>query len=288
MTLHSRPIRDYMTLLPHTIGVTQTLLEAQQLMRNLRVRHLPVMEDRTTLVGVLSERDVVVAQALGTHLDKTAVGVAMTAGPFVVPPDAELTHVARSMAKQKVGCALVEEGSKVIGILTTTDGLSLLADVVACGGMLEPQSRLPSEVRQRILDEHKLLREMLEKVEQLSDDALREVLSDEEALHVAARDLYDMLLEHLELEDALLAPKLRESPTFGPRQAEALETKHHEQREQLQMGRAMLDAGDVEHLAESLLLLSHWVRVDMREEEATVLSPGALHDEAAQPDVAAG
>jgi hypothetical protein len=40
----------------------------------------------------------------------------------------------------------------------------------------------------------------------------------------------------------------------------------------------MVASGDVEHLAESLLLLAHWVKIDMKEEESVELAPAAMSD----------
>jgi sigma-B regulation protein RsbU (phosphoserine phosphatase) len=51
----SRPVREWMTPRPHTIGPDLDVEEAMQRMERLRVRHLPVVEDGL-VVGILSTR----------------------------------------------------------------------------------------------------------------------------------------------------------------------------------------------------------------------------------------
>lgn len=287
MTAPRRPIGDFMTLLPHTIRVDQPLSAAQALMSQLEVRHLPVVEDHT-LLGVLSDRDLALAMSLGADLTATAVGLAMTPGPLVVGPDAELSEVVREMATQKFGSVLIQEGGRVVGILTTVDALALLAELLGAHVSIVPSNRWPSEVSQRIRHEHRAIEALLGEVEQLAERVLHEDTEAEAQLVVRATELYDALLAHMELEDKVLAPSLREAPIAGDYRADELLTKHREQREQLQMGKAMLESGDVEHLSQSLLLLAHWVRVDMRHEEATLLTDGALSDNVVLSDASAG
>jgi acetoin utilization protein AcuB len=50
--------------------------------------------------------------------------------PYSVAPDAPLREVAREMSARKCGSAVVVEGEQVVGVFTTTDALTLLADVL--------------------------------------------------------------------------------------------------------------------------------------------------------------
>ena len=119
-------VADFMTPSPLTIGDDQSLAHAHEMMRDHRIRHLPVLHGGK-LVGVVSLGDLHLIETLGeSDLDKIAVEDAMTPDPYVVQPDAELREVAGTMAAHKYGTAIVARGSKVVGIFTTTDALRAL------------------------------------------------------------------------------------------------------------------------------------------------------------------
>lgn len=122
-------VRDWMTVGPWTIGAQQPLVAAHVLMRDHKIRHLPVLEGGH-LVGVISERDVQAIEALDTTTPgDTKVEEAMTTDIIVAAPDAPLAEVAGEMARRKAGSVIVAEGDKVLGVLTTVDALRALASL---------------------------------------------------------------------------------------------------------------------------------------------------------------
>jgi acetoin utilization protein AcuB len=125
--MNTRPIRDFVTRAPFTIGKSQTLNKAHELMRAHAVRHLPVLEGGK-LVGLVSQRDLYFLETL-RDVDPGSVLVeeAMTREPFTVPPGTSLARVARAMVRGKLGAALVVERGKVVGIFTAIDALRVLA-----------------------------------------------------------------------------------------------------------------------------------------------------------------
>jgi acetoin utilization protein AcuB len=125
-----RPIREFMTPTPQTIGLTQPLEVAHRLMREHDIRHLPVL-DRGRLVGLVSERDLHFIETLrGIDQGVVPVAEAMTPEPFTVRPDAPIDQVVRRMAAKKYGsCVIVDRSGKVDGVFTTVDALRILADV---------------------------------------------------------------------------------------------------------------------------------------------------------------
>ena len=123
-------IRQVMTRAPHTIGSHQKLAAAHVMMRELGLRHLPVMRG-SELVGVLSQRDLYFLETLaGVDVDIDQVTDAMTAEVYTVGPDDALRDVARAMAESRRGCAVVMEDGRVVGIFTATDALRHLADAL--------------------------------------------------------------------------------------------------------------------------------------------------------------
>jgi acetoin utilization protein AcuB len=123
-------IRKYMTSAPHTIGHDQTLAFTQSMMRELHIRHLPVL-DGGRLVGVLTERDVALIETLKDVDPKTVrVSDAMSQQVYTVSPDAPLDEVAAEMAEHKYGSAVVMDNGHVVGVFTTVDGMAALSELL--------------------------------------------------------------------------------------------------------------------------------------------------------------
>jgi acetoin utilization protein AcuB len=120
-------VRRFMTLAPVTIAADRTVGEAHRLMRDRRIRHLPVLRGGQ-LVGVVSQRDVYLLETLKGFDPTTAtVEDAMAADAYAVPPDARLEDVADEMARRRIGSAVVVERGEVVGLFTTIDALHALA-----------------------------------------------------------------------------------------------------------------------------------------------------------------
>src|SRR5262245_64583031 len=89
----------------------------------------------------------------------------------------------------------------------------------------------PSQVRERILHEHRVIRDQLLELE-TELDSLAVDATKLDSLIETARKLLVELSAHTELEDAILAPALREVDAWGPVRATMLLDHHSEQREQ--------------------------------------------------------
>lgn len=125
-------VADVMTPMPHTVGVDQSLEVARELMRKFEIRHLPVLRGGM-LVGVLSDRDIDFVLRVesrsesGKKLAQLTVEDAFSADIYTVDKGTPLQEVAENMAKRRIGCAVVEEHSKVLGIFTTVDACRVLS-----------------------------------------------------------------------------------------------------------------------------------------------------------------
>ena len=121
-------IADFMTPMPHTVGSEQMITFAQKLMQKHGIRHLPVLHGGE-LYGIVSDRDLGMIAGLNeVNPDATTVEEAMTQEAYTVGKDTALFDVLREMLENKYGSAVVVEGNKIVGILTTHDALKLLVD----------------------------------------------------------------------------------------------------------------------------------------------------------------
>jgi acetoin utilization protein AcuB len=120
-------IADVMTRSPHTIGNDQALERARQVMNQYRIRHLPVLAGGR-LVGLVSQRDVYFVEALDIQGDKSEITVdeAMSRDVFEVGVSTPVARVVETMVRKKLGCAVVTDGGRVVGVFSTIDAMSLL------------------------------------------------------------------------------------------------------------------------------------------------------------------
>ena len=132
-------VRDYMTSDPQTLDKRSTLLNAVLLLRRSELRHIPIL-DHDRLVGVLSDRDVarwapslltsLTPQEYNRVFEETPLGKVMTRNPIGVTPDAPLAEAANLTYKHRLGCFSVLEAGRLIGIITVTDMLRALYDLI--------------------------------------------------------------------------------------------------------------------------------------------------------------
>ena len=129
-------VRELMTSDVTTVGRNDELTIADDIMKIKRLRHLPVVEEGR-LVGILTQRDLFHA-ALSTALNfgekaqkgflKTVVvKEVMTDEVLTIDPGADVKEAARRMIEHKIGCLPVVENGKLVGIVSETDLLRLVA-----------------------------------------------------------------------------------------------------------------------------------------------------------------
>jgi acetoin utilization protein AcuB len=120
-------IQKFMTAMPQTIGLDIPVKTALNIMREHRIRHLPV-QDGGKLVGILTDRDLKLATSFGDP-NELKVAEVMTSDPYTVSPEAPLDQVVLEMAEHKYGAAIIQQANgKVIGIFTAVDGLRVLGE----------------------------------------------------------------------------------------------------------------------------------------------------------------
>jgi acetoin utilization protein AcuB len=124
------PVQKFMTYQPQTINIDQTLQHAQSVMRDLKIRHLPVLKGGK-LVGMLTDRDIKLVLSF-EHPDAVnlKVGEACSEEPYTTSPNAPLNDVVTHMAEKKYGSAIVMDNDKVVGIFTDVDAMRALAELL--------------------------------------------------------------------------------------------------------------------------------------------------------------
>lgn len=132
-------IRELMQKDVVTVDAAAHLDVAEELMRMDRIRHLPVVSNGQ-LVGLVTQRDLfraAVSSALARSpqdeqrwLARIPVRKAMTREVLSAHPDADVGHAVELMLRERVGCLPVVEDGRLVGVLSETDCLRHLAQLL--------------------------------------------------------------------------------------------------------------------------------------------------------------
>ncbi len=128
-----RPLKveNAMTLFPITISPQTNIADARAIMDRYRVRHLPVVDGART-VGIVAAQDLRVAEAVyGAHKEASAQVAVMLVGKekaYETHPEASLEDVLLEMSQLGLSAAMVVDGKRLAGVLTTTDVCRLFAE----------------------------------------------------------------------------------------------------------------------------------------------------------------
>jgi hypothetical protein len=141
----------------------------------------------------------------------------------------------------------------------------------------------PSEVRARVIREHDELRALLVELEATASTAR----SDPRRLCERAVAFHARLFEHLRLEEQILAPALLEADIWGEERVARMEAEHAQHRAALEeLERVAARGGD--GLAELVEQLARDLRLDMQEEERSLLHEDLLRDDVINIDQSDG
>ena len=125
------PVSHYMTTKPVTIERSAMLAEAHRLMRERKIRHLPVVDEAGNLCGIVSQRDLHLIETLiGVDPEATRIEDAMIERPFVVTGDTALDEVVEIMGEHKYGSVVVMGRDGVEGIFTAIDACHAFVQIL--------------------------------------------------------------------------------------------------------------------------------------------------------------
>jgi len=119
-------VSEVMTKRVHTVPATLPAWEAWEVMRRRRIHHLVVME-HGDIAGVLSDADAG-GPCGGNMRAGTTVGHLMTPHVAGAAPTETVGAAARRMQSLRTECLLVLSRGRLVGIVTLTDLLKVLAE----------------------------------------------------------------------------------------------------------------------------------------------------------------
>jgi acetoin utilization protein AcuB len=134
-------LRERIQRKPITISPDASFFEARNLIHEKGIRHLPVVDKKNKLVGIVTDRDIRQAapsdatllsvQELNYLLGKLKVSAFMTRKDklITITPDSLIEEAVQLMHDHKIGSLPVVEGDKLYGIFTETDVLDHFVDI---------------------------------------------------------------------------------------------------------------------------------------------------------------
>jgi acetoin utilization protein AcuB len=142
-----------------TVHPETSVIEARNLLKKHRIRHLPVIEKDALLVGIITDRDVRSALP-ATFYDKTEahpevgeaaaikVGDVMTTNPHTVSPEDTIEDVLLQIQTMRVGAfPVVDHEGRLRGLISVRD---LLRAFISVLGIEEPGTLLGILVEEKL------------------------------------------------------------------------------------------------------------------------------------------
>ncbi len=131
-------VSNWMTKKVYTITTDEYLSDAISIMKERRVRHLPILKNGK-LKGILSDRDIKeYSPSKATTLDiyelhyllaKTRVQDVMKTKVVTTSPDTPVEEAAMIMLDQEIGCLPVIDQGRLLGIISERDIFRALVDI---------------------------------------------------------------------------------------------------------------------------------------------------------------
>ena len=133
-------VKERMTLHPLTMEPTASITEVHRYMRENNIRHLPIVDKRNRLAGLVTRETLLQAMPssvttlsiweMNYALNKLKVRDVMVKDVITIEEDVSIEKAARIMAENKIGCLPVMRGEALVGIITDIDMLTTLMELM--------------------------------------------------------------------------------------------------------------------------------------------------------------
>ena len=132
-------VSDWMTKKVYTVTQNDSVSDAIKLLKEKKVKHIPVVKDGNKIVGILSDRDIkdytpskvstFDIHELNYILFTTKISKIMVKNVLTASPDMPIEEAAMVMYDKNIGCLPVVDKDKLIGIISDKDLFRVLVDI---------------------------------------------------------------------------------------------------------------------------------------------------------------
>jgi len=130
---HSVRVRDFMTRDPLTLRQDDLLRQAVEVVMVRRIRHIPVLDEKGSLVGIVTDRDVqgtlpsplsaAAPEEYEALLETTPLARIMTKNVITVGADDLAAEAVETLLADRIDGLPVLENGRLVGIFTVRDAL---------------------------------------------------------------------------------------------------------------------------------------------------------------------
>ena len=136
-------VKNRMTRAPITAEPKTTYNEALNLMENNNIHHLPILNKKGDLVGIVTKSDMLEAEPsrvstlsifeIAALLDKVTMDQLMSHPVKAIEDDCSISEAAHFMLEEGVGCLPVMQEGKLAGIITDSDIFKTFVEITGGG-----------------------------------------------------------------------------------------------------------------------------------------------------------
>ncbi|WP_320545982.1 CBS domain-containing protein [Aeromonas veronii] len=130
-------LSEIMTEHPFTLGPSNSVKQAMDLMQQERIRHIPIVDEQHHLLGLVTLTDILATRE-AEFTDSVQLDEIMTRQVASVDPHAGIKEAALYLQRHRYGCLPVLKGRKLIGIVTESDFISVAINLLELMEEQEP------------------------------------------------------------------------------------------------------------------------------------------------------
>src|SRR5450756_606673 len=133
-------IKERMSRHPITVTPDTSLFDALRIIRDEKIRRLPVLDSTGKLVGIISEKDLLYASPspattlsiyeMNYLISKIKIKELMTTRVITVEDDCPLEEAARIMVDNNISSLPVMSGGTLVGMVTESDLFKIFIDLL--------------------------------------------------------------------------------------------------------------------------------------------------------------
>ena len=141
-------VAEIMTAEPYTLSPDDSLAQARKLMADHHIRHIPIVSGDGSLVGLVSQRDILAAADSSVLPEQSsreqeenyvALSSVMTSPVQTVDEQASLRGTAMHLLQNRMGCLPVTRDDVLVGIITDSDFVEVAINLMEQLEQAEPE-----------------------------------------------------------------------------------------------------------------------------------------------------
>lgn len=145
-------IEEIMNIDIHTLSPDDTIAAALQLCRDHKIRHIPILDKKGVLAGLVTDRDIkdatpsILQKENGAEELNKPLRLIMETNVITSHPLDFVEDVAATFYEHNISCMPVVQNGEVIGMVTETDVLHTFVELT---GVNQPGSRIEIRVENK-------------------------------------------------------------------------------------------------------------------------------------------